>query len=344
MPGKLVIPDGSPMENTTFATDSKGEVVLQEDGGVSITMTDSRDEPARQENDGVFLDRESRTTPEMNPKFQDVAETGTWGDIGTREVIRVLVVGVLLKIGMAVAIYFSMVPGEDLRPLSPALKLEIALQTFDSSQFTRSAMPRNVDFFKDLALENSTIPAHYRAIRWYLFEDEFDIEQESSEPAIRVVLASLYYHLGGASWNNSTNWLSSERICDWNAVECERGKFVELRLDRNNLTGIIPNEIGLLQDVSTIWLNQNNLEGTIPGGPLAELPKLTALFLADNRLSGTIPEELGESSLPCPVKDTVYVQHNDLTGDWPFCRNRCKDLKAPLLWSHRMPHFAPAIL
>jgi hypothetical protein len=42
-------------------------------------------------------------------------------------------------------------------------------------------------------------------------------------------------------------------------------------------------------------LSNNKLEGTIPGGAFAELPKLTVLFLENNQLTGTVPEKLGES-------------------------------------------------
>jgi hypothetical protein len=243
-----------------------------------------------------FVDEEMKTSAklEMNPLFKDVEDTGKWGEIGPKEVCRVVAIGSLVVISVAVALWLALGSGEAVPPPGADLKLDSVLQAFNASNYTsNSDLPREVDFYKGLATQNSA-PAQYRAISWLLFDDGYYSEQEF---ALRVALASLYYCLGGESWKNSTNWLSSKKACDWKGVECDlrTGKFLELNLDGNNLNGTIPNEVALLQDVSTIWLSNNKLEGTIPGGAFAELPKLTVLFLENNQLTGTVPEKLGES-------------------------------------------------
>lgn len=258
--------------------DESGKTMQDEDAEVFI-------------NEGMT---KSNTKREMNPKFRDVAETGTWGEIGPKEVCRVVTIGFLIAVGIGIALWFGLSPDDDEVPPSiAALKLDIALQAFNSSNFTKADLPRDVDFYKVIATRDFA-PAQYRAINWFLFDDDYTTEKEY---AIRVALASLYFHLGGDSWKNSTNWLSSKKACDWKGVECDfgTGKFLELNLDGNNLTGTIPNEVALLQDVSTIWLSHNSLKGKIPGGPFAELPKLTVLFLEHNQLTGTVPAELGDS-------------------------------------------------
>jgi hypothetical protein len=242
-----------------------------------------------------FIDEEMKMSAqlEMNPMFKDVEETGKWGEIGPKEVCRVVAISSLVVISVAVTLWFALGSDEAVPPPGADLKLDSVLQAFNASNYTNSDLPRDVYFYEGLATQNSA-PAQYRAISWLLFDDGYHSEEEF---ALRVALASLYYCLGGEAWKNSTNWLSSKKACDWKGVECDlrTGKFLELNLDGNNLNGTIPNEVALLQDVSTIWLSNNKLEGTIPGGAFAELPKLTVLFLENNQLTGTVPEKLGES-------------------------------------------------
>jgi hypothetical protein len=104
--------------------------------------------------------------------------------------------------------------------------------------------------------------------------------------------------------------------------------------------------------VRSITLTDNRLTGTIPGAVFEHLmPSLGKLYLDNNQLTGTVPIELGGLGKPhhpyiyrslwchsvlyrfliCfrsfaqlflrAIPDTLYVQNNDLSGDWPqeFC-------------------------
>jgi Leucine-rich repeat (LRR) protein len=69
----------------------------------------------------------------------------------------------------------------------------------------------------------------------------------------------------------------------------------ELYLQNNQLTGIIPQFLGDLKELTTIDLSSNQLTGPIPPR-LDSLPLLDSLQLNSNRLTGPIPATLG--SLP----------------------------------------------
>jgi Leucine-rich repeat (LRR) protein len=65
------------------------------------------------------------------------------------------------------------------------------------------------------------------------------------------------------------------------------GNLTLLDLDNNNLFGVLPTELGLLNKLEFLLLNRNNLSGQIP----AEFSGLTALrmaFLDNNKLVGNV--------------------------------------------------------
>ncbi|KAH7280699.1 hypothetical protein KP509_36G010000 [Ceratopteris richardii] len=59
-------------------------------------------------------------------------------------------------------------------------------------------------------------------------------------------------------------------------------------LSFNDLHGVIPRELGQLQDLNILFLNDNELFGPIPE-ELANCLSLVALNLSFNKLSGDIP-------------------------------------------------------
>ena len=85
-----------------------------------------------------------------------------------------------------------------------------------------------------------------------------------------------------------------------------------LRLDNNNLSGQIPSEIGELDSLVFLLLGGNELEGEIPAS-LMNLLGLASLSLNDNQLTGHIPLEIaGLVNL-----ETIDISNNQLTGEIP---------------------------
>lgn len=86
----------------------------------------------------------------------------------------------------------------------------------------------------------------------------------------------------------------------------------DLSLSGNDLTGPIPPELAALSSLETMWLFSNRLGGAIPP-ELARMPSLEILSLGSNRLSGPIPPELGQMDR----LEDLSLWGNELSGSIP---------------------------
>ncbi|XP_022735582.1 probable inactive receptor kinase At1g48480 [Durio zibethinus] len=105
----------------------------------------------------------------------------------------------------------------------------------------------------------------------------------------RVALLALRSSVGGRTlfWN-----ISSQSPCSWFGVRCEQNRVTGLRLPGVALSGAIPLGIfGNLTQLRTLSLRLNSLTGQLPSD-LALCENLRNLYLQGNRFSGEIPEFL----------------------------------------------------
>lgn len=119
------------------------------------------------------------------------------------------------------------------------------------------------------------------------FEFSFSLTTDS------IALVHLYNETGGTSWINKNNWLTG-RLSTWYGVSLDlTGRVSRLVLPRNNLRGVMPNEIGNLTHLEVLDLNNNQLSGALPV-EIGNLVLLKGLRLFHNQLTGEIPEEIGD--------------------------------------------------
>ncbi|XP_020167882.2 uncharacterized protein [Aegilops tauschii subsp. strangulata] len=85
-----------------------------------------------------------------------------------------------------------------------------------------------------------------------------------------------------------------------------------MNLGNNNLTGVIPPEIGQLKALVSLILGFNRLSGEIPRA-ISNLTNLEALDLSNNHLTGTIPGALNNLHF----LSRFNISNNDLEGSVP---------------------------
>ena len=128
-----------------------------------------------------------------------------------------------------------------------------------------------------------------------------------------LALVALYNATDGDNWTRNDNWLVGP-VNTWYGVYSwsPSGGINSIWLDNNNLTGTIPSEIGNFGDLRHLSLGDNNLTGPIPV-EIGNITGLDSLDLSYNNLTGSIPVEMGN----LPLWQSVELQHNQLTGNIP---------------------------
>ena len=117
------------------------------------------------------------------------------------------------------------------------------------------------------------------------------------------------------------------------------GNLKELSLDRNQLSGAIPPELGNLSLLERLDLFSNQLEGSIPAQP-GDLSNLVFLHLSGNRLTGEIPAELGKLA----NLERLVLFNNRLTGIIPGELGNLTSLKGLQLYGNQLSGAIPSVL
>jgi hypothetical protein len=138
----------------------------------------------------------------------------------------------------------------------------------------------------------------------------------------RDALLALYSSTNGASWINNSGWggaIGTE--CSWSGIDCilegDQGTgtyhIYQIRLDNNNLSGPIPEQLINLKNLLYLHLEDNQLTGSIPP-EIGNMTHLQYLGLSYNQLTGSIPPEIGN------LKNlkALYLNHNHFSGDVPI--------------------------
>lgn len=134
-----------------------------------------------------------------------------------------------------------------------------------------------------------------------------------------LALVALYRSTNGDEWANNSQWLSGP-LSSWFGIEIDSCRVHAIRLTSNNLTGVLPAEIGHLDameilDLSTTTYSDsfpNEISGSLPV-ELGSCSALRELNLSDNRFSGSIPASLVK------LRQLLILRlaHNEFTGAIP---------------------------
>lgn len=264
-----------------------------------------------EEQDGITIDKASnkKETKESSEELADFEETGKWGSVSRKEILCVAVTLLCVVVGVAVAIFFLVnKKGGEKAVVAPPVATVVSETVYnsDSQQYTalllaiQANAPAVVSasILKSLPTDMSAlraVDAYSQAASWLLFLDNVSVRLES-DLLPRFVMATTHYANGGANWTDSENWLGLEDVCYWHGIRCNIKKEVmEVDLSAEGLTGTIHEAWALLNNCTSILLNDNDLSGPIPGEAFGSMKALTYLVLKSNHLTGTVPSSLVNS-------------------------------------------------
>jgi Leucine-rich repeat (LRR) protein len=163
------------------------------------------------------------------------------------------------------------------------------------------------------------------AARW--LADNAELASYSDQRKLqRYALATFYFSTNGDAWKDKQKWLNDANECtDWWLREFDGDEDVKLDCDANNaiqylyvqdnnLAGSLPDEIAFLSNsLYDLRLGDNRIGGNLPSS-LGVMIRLKALYLTANNITGPIPTELGLMSSLQELK----LEKNLLTGTIPM--------------------------
>ena len=154
----------------------------------------------------------------------------------------------------------------------------------------------------------------------------------------RAALVAFYHATGGENW--TTKWESGAPVHRWHGVTTdENGRVTRLHIEKNELRGTLPPELGNLSELEFLALGDNALTGEIPP-ELGHLGKLEVLGLAANYLSGALPSELGDLD---GLRE-LNLNLNELTGEIPPELGNLSNLEFLVLTRNKLTGEIPAEL
>ena len=160
-------------------------------------------------------------------------------------------------------------------------------------------------------------------VQYSLFTD-FDINlfnridrkpiSEENTKRQNQALTGFYRVTNGDNWIKNTNWLNFDvPLDDWHGVTTDsRGHVTEIRLEKNNLVGNFPTDLGRFKELEVLCLDHNKLTGHILESVLNNFEQLEVLSLRNNNLDGEVPFRV--FTLMLKLRE-VWLGENQLTGE-----------------------------
>jgi hypothetical protein len=131
----------------------------------------------------------------------------------------------------------------------------------------------------------------------------------------RRALLTFYEALGGPDWIERDFWGSDRPVGEWHGVKTdEDGRVIRLTIYDNNLQGELSAAICGLARLHTLHLSFNKITGPLPD-ELGDCRALKNLWLKGNKLTGRLPASVAV----LPALEYLDVHANDLSG--PAARN-----------------------
>lgn len=161
----------------------------------------------------------------------------------------------------------------------------------------------------------------------------------------RYIMALFYYAMDGDNWVQKQGWLSEKSECEWFGVDgfsqgcgsdgvggCikrsdfagDYNKVCRLSMGRlNNLFGEFPKELGQLEEMRYVEIQDDWLIGTIPDDLGRGWRKLHTFLIGGNVMHGGIPSSFANNEF----LGTIFIDRNNFNGTWPTVFDTLKNLE-----------------
>lgn len=163
------------------------------------------------------------------------------------------------------------------------------------------------EYFNDYDDDISSCSPINQALVW--ISSGNDIQLTRTQRAQKFALAVIYASMGGTQWSNNSNWLANEDVCTWFGVSCAEDYVTELVLDDNNLIGMLPSELSLLERLQFLMVARNKISGPMPVS-LFSIQTLGTVDVGFNSITGVIPPVVGSAM----SLNSLNVEFNAMSG------------------------------
>ncbi|HXT64931.1 MAG TPA: hypothetical protein VN696_17950 [Pyrinomonadaceae bacterium] len=136
----------------------------------------------------------------------------------------------------------------------------------------------------------------------------------------RRALIEFYEALGGPDWIERDFWGSERPVGEWHGVTTDTdGYVVQLTIYDNNLTGPLSAAVCRLTRLHTLHLSFNKISGVLPD-KLGDCRALKNLWIKGNKVTGRLPDSVAT----LPELEYLDIHANDMTGPLPAIWNTPK--------------------
>lgn len=136
----------------------------------------------------------------------------------------------------------------------------------------------------------------------------------------RKALIEFYEALGGPDWIERDFWGSDKPVGEWHGIETDsEGRVVRLTIYDNNLIGRLSPAICRLERLHTLHLSFNKISGALPD-KLGECSALKNFWVKGNKITGRLPDSVAL----LPELEYLDIHANDMSGALPTVWNTPK--------------------
>lgn len=155
----------------------------------------------------------------------------------------------------------------------------------------------------------------------------------------RKAMIEFYEALGGPDWIERDFWGSDRPVGEWHGVTTDAdGYVVRLQIYDNNLIGPMSAAICRLERLQTLHLSFNKISGVLPE-KLGECRALKNLWVKGNKITGRLPDSVAV----LPELEYLDLHANEMSGPLPMVWNTPK-LKIVRAEDNRISGVLPAQL